>query len=414
MQITADLEALSHRFHRVRARTRQIFDLLAPDAFALRPIPLRHPIRFYEGHLASFNFGMLLQSGFVEHDPQPELTSLFARGIDPLDEASATRASIHQWPERAVVHDYIERVDQRMANAFEEGVDPLYLNTAMEHEEMHQETLIYLIHRLPHELKSRPENARVEQGNGAGRSQWQCVEGGLVRMGADSNTVAFGWDNEFPATEAEVPSFELQSRKVSNGDFLEFVADGGYGREALWSAGAWQHLREHAIEQPPFWERRGGEWFQRALFEDLPLPMEWPVYVSHIEAQAYARWCGGRLPTEPEWHRAFANGAVPDPQRDNFDFVTWNPAPVSNASGEVHQLAGNGWEWTSTVFAGFPGFAPFPHYPGYSADFFDGRHFVLKGASPVTPASLVRPSFRNWFQDQYRYAYTAFRCARDA
>ena len=232
-------------------------------------------------------------------------------------------------------------------------------------------------------------------------------------MGTESDGVAFGWDNEFPSTSSDVQPFELQSRKVSNGEFLEFVKDGGYQQEALWLAQAWQYLREQNIAQPPFWEQRDGEWFQRALFEDVPLPANWPVYVSQIEAQAYARWCECRLLTEAEWHRAFDAAIAPDWQRDNYDFANWNPVPVSSDRLPVDQLAGNGWEWTSSVFAGFPGFAPFPHYAGYSADFFDGRHFVLKGASPVTPAPLVRPSFRNWFQDQYRYAYTSFRCARD-
>ena len=104
---------------------------------------------------------------------------------------------------------------------------------------------------------------------------------------------------------------------------------------------------------------------------------------------------------------------APQAEHDNFDFFAWNPTPVSGQNGDLGQLVGNGWEWTSSPFGGFPGFKPFLHYSGYSADFFDGVHFVLKGASPVTPAVLVRRSFRNWFQGQYRYAYTAFRCARD-
>src|SRR5688572_15741487 len=139
------LDRLQHRYRIVRRRTAQIFGLIAPDAFEQRPIPLRHPIRFYEGHLASFNFGMLLQSGFERTDPEPELTQLFARGIDPLDAASAERQSIPVWPPREVVRDYISRVDAAMERAFDDGVDPIFLHTALEHEEMHQETLLYLI-----------------------------------------------------------------------------------------------------------------------------------------------------------------------------------------------------------------------------------------------------------------------------
>jgi gamma-glutamyl hercynylcysteine S-oxide synthase len=407
------MQPLHERYRDVRRRTRQIFALLAPEAFDMRPIPLRHPLRFYEGHLSSFNFGMLLQSGFVRNDPEPELTRLFARGIDPLDTSAADKLTIQRWPERPSVADYIARVDGEMARAFESEVNPVYLHTAIEHEEMHQETLMYLIHRVPYEFKRTPPNVQSQRGTASSPASWIKIEGGSIQIGADRGSIPFGWDNEFPQMQADVAPFQIASRKVSNGDFLEFVEAGGYENEKLWTEAAWQSIREANLSAPPFWSRRGGEWLYDGLFESMPLPLEWPVYLSHIEALAFARWSGCRLPSEAEWHCAFEHGATPQAEHDNFDFVAWNPTPVSGSDGDLGQLVGNGWEWTSSPFAGFPGFEPFPHYPGYSADFFDGLHFVLKGASPVTPAALVRTSFRNWFQDQYRYAYTAFRCARD-
>jgi gamma-glutamyl hercynylcysteine S-oxide synthase len=413
MLITGMTQTLSERYHDVRRRTRQIFDLIAPEAFDMRPIPLRHPLRFYEGHLASFNFGMLLQSGFVENDPQPDLTTLFARGIDPLDTSAADKLTIQRWPERAVVADYITRVEKEMERAFESEIDPIYPHTAVEHEEMHQETLMYLIHRVPYELKRKPGNVQSELRQSLSSASWIRIEAGSAQLGADPKTVPFGWDNEFPQMRADVAAFEIASRKVSNGDFLEFIDAGGYQNEKLWTDAGWKFIKENKLDAPPFWSRKDGEWRYDGLFESMPLPLDWPVYVSHIEALAFTRWRGCRLPSEAEWHRAFEGAPAPRAQRDNFDFVAWNPTPVSDRNGELFQLAGNGWEWTSAPFKGFPGFKPFAHYPGYSADFFDGLHFVLKGASPVTPAELVRTSFRNWFQDHYRYAYTAFRCARD-
>jgi formylglycine-generating enzyme required for sulfatase activity len=155
------------------------------------------------------------------------------------------------------------------------------------------------------------------------------------------------------------------------------------------------------------------------------------VYVSHAEASAFARWRGARLPTESEFQRA-AFGTVPgdervhpwgdaepSPQRGMFDFASWDPAPAgSHPAGRsafgVEDLVGNGWEWTSTVFAPFPGFRAMASYPEYSADFFDGEHFVMKGASTATARELLRPSFRNWFRPHYPYVYATFRLARDA
>jgi iron(II)-dependent oxidoreductase len=144
------------------------------------------------------------------------------------------------------------------------------------------------------------------------------------------------------------------------------------------------------------------------MFGEIPLPLDWPVYATHAEASEYAKWRGGSLPSEVQFHRA-AEGAT----AVNADFERWDPVPVNFPEGQsrygVAQLVGNGWEWTSTVFSAFPGFEPFPFYPGYSADFFDGKHFVIKGGSPRTAACMLRSSFRNWFRPDYRYVYAAFR-----
>jgi formylglycine-generating enzyme required for sulfatase activity len=166
------------------------------------------------------------------------------------------------------------------------------------------------------------------------------------------------------------------------------------------------------------------------MFEDIPLPLDWPVYVSRAEANAYARWAGKALPTEAQWHRA-AYGTpegrerqfpwgdeAPNRRLGNFDFERWDPTPVGTfAQGQsafgVADLIGNGWEWTSTPFGPFPGFEPFSFYPGYSANFFDGQHFVMKGGSARTAACMLRRSFRNWFQPHYQYVYAGFRCVRN-
>jgi len=135
--------------------------------------------------------------------------------------------------------------------------------------------------------------------------------------------------------------------------------------------------------------------------------------VSHAEASAYARWAGKKLPSEAQWHRA-AEGC----ESERFDFERWDPSPVNSASlarsaSNVAGLTGNGWEWTRTVFAPFAGFEPFPFYPGYSSNFFDGKHYVMKGGSPRTESCMLRQSFRNWFQPHYQYVYAGFRCVSE-
>jgi gamma-glutamyl hercynylcysteine S-oxide synthase len=239
----------------------------------------------------------------------------------------------------------------------------------------------------------------------------------------------FGWDNEFEEFQVQVPEFEIDAYKVSNRDFLHFMANGGYQERSLWDDSAWQWLQSNDVTHPAFWLLRGNHIFLRTMFHEIPLPLDWPVYVSHAEASAYARWAGKELPTEAEWHRAaygthegigreFPWGhASPDHSRGNFDFSRWNPVSVSafpagTSAFGVAGLLGNGWEWTSTPFAPFPGFEAFPFYPGYSANFFDGRHYVLKGASSRTAACMLRRSLRNWFQPHYPFIYAGFRCVK--
>ncbi len=166
------------------------------------------------------------------------------------------------------------------------------------------------------------------------------------------------------------------------------------------------------------------------MFEEIPLPLDWPVYVTQNEAESYAKSIGKRLPTEEQFHRAAYGthgnrqpeypwgGAEPSARHGNFDFRGWDPEPVDasplgRSEFGVNQLVGNGWQWTSTKFGPLPGFKPRASYPGYSANFFDGEHFVIKGGSARTAARLLRRSFRNWFRRDYPYMYAAFRCVED-
>jgi formylglycine-generating enzyme required for sulfatase activity len=167
------------------------------------------------------------------------------------------------------------------------------------------------------------------------------------------------------------------------------------------------------------------------MFDLLALPAAWPVWVSQAEASAYCRWRGLSLPSEAQYQRAAYGApdgqprrypwgnAPPDAARGVFDFQAWDPQPAgSHPAGRsawgVDDLLGNGWEWTATAFAPFPGFEVLGAYPEYSAEFFDGEHFVMKGASPVTVRELIRPSFRNWFRARYPYIYASFRCVAGA
>jgi ergothioneine biosynthesis protein EgtB len=256
------------------------------------------------------------------------------------------------------------------------------------------------------------------------------VSAGVVTLGLARDAKDFGWDNEYEAHTMAVPAFEIGRYKVTNRQYLEFMAAGGYETRAFWNEDDWNWKTAGGISHPLFWKKDGNRWLYRTMFDEVPLDdavLDWPVYVSQAEASAYARWAGKLLPTEAEWRRA-AYGSVdgnaraypwgnetPDRRFGNFDFHGWDPAPVNafpkgQTAFGIHDMLGNGWEWTSTLFGPFPGFEPFPFYRGYSADFFDGKHFVMKGGSARTAACMLRPTFRNWFQAHYQYVYAGFRC----
>jgi iron(II)-dependent oxidoreductase len=439
-----DREGLIAWYRRNRERSRALFDLLIDEeAYYSRPIPLRHPFIFYDGHVPAFSFNTLVRTALGAASIDPALETLFARGIDPPTDQSPASEPEHDregWPGRPAVQQFARAADARVIEALTqddidrpghpllEGAEAAFV--ILEHEVMHQETLHYMLHRLPWDRKRRPPGYRPRIEGAAPPSTWIEIAPGRATLGVDRRSARFAWDNECPHHVEQVRAFAMERHNVTNASFMDFVDAGGYQEPRLWRPDDWTWLQRDGIRHPLFWERHAEGWSWRGMFEPIPLPPAWPVYVSHAEAEAYARWRGARLPTEAEFQRAaygtpeghersFPWGdAPPDARHGVFDFTSWDPAPVgSHPDGQsawgVEDLLGNGWEWTSTPFAPFPGFRPRAAYPEYSADFFDGDHFVMKGGSSATARELLRPTFRNWFRARYPYAYAAFRCVKE-
>jgi ergothioneine biosynthesis protein EgtB len=428
-----DRTALIDWYRRNRERSAALFDMIDPPAYYTRPISLRNPIVFYEGHLPAFSVLAFLRRGLGLSSVEPRLEKLFERGIDPDSEAAAVPRSGAStiWPSRDEVLAFARACDRAMLEAIAdftptpEAVEGLY--TALEHEAMHQETLLYMFHRLPFDLKHRVSMADGRGTMGdvpaskatAATLASVVVPAGEAVLGADRVNVTFGWDNEFDRHVVHVTPFDVDRLPITNEQFLEFIDAGGYSKREFWDAEGWEWIQSQHVQHPAFWERTSGvgprtsdighRYFWRAMFHSEPLPPDWPVYVSQAEASAYARWKGRRLMTEPEWHRAAEGASGGHADFASFDPVAVGSYPRSASIHGVHDLIGNGWEWTSTVFAPFDGFTPMRSYPEYSADFFDGRHYVMKGASPATARELIRPSFRNWFRGNYPYVYAKFR-----
>src|SRR5712691_848888 len=434
---TAVRHELLERVSDARRRSDALFNIVRSDSMYDRPIPERHRIIFYVGHLEAFDWNLLHENVLGLKSFHPEFDRLFAFGIDPVG-GGLPSDQPSDWPSLDAVHDYVRRIraalDDKLADGSLESsgrtrdgfpLDTL-LNVAIEHRLMHVETLAYMLHQLPLGRKIPPESS-ASLVIAPVIHQMVPIPAGLATLGLSRQGETFGWDDEFEIHTTHVPAVEVDQYEVTNRQYLEFMDAGGYEKRAFWSDDDWNWKTAHATSHPVFWKKASDGWLYRGMLEEVPLPLDWPVYVSHAEATAYARWAGKSLPTEEQWHRAAygtKDGAErqypwgnlqPSSSLGNFDFSHWNPTPV-NAFPEgrsafgVHDMLGNAWEWTSTVFAPFPGFEPFPFYRGYSADFFDGKHFVMKGGSPRTAACMLRPTFRNWFQAHYQYVYAGFRC----
>jgi gamma-glutamyl hercynylcysteine S-oxide synthase len=404
--ITASVSNLIDELRSARAESDRFFGIIMPEALYERPIDARHRVIFYIGHLDGFDSIQICREGLGIRSLDPTLDDLFQTGIDP-DSNHLPQDQPADWPSLDGVNDYVARCRSRVDRHLESAPEEL-VSMALEHRLMHLETLAYMFHNFPHSVKRSPSRSRAI-GTGThlpAENEWRSIPAGRAILGKPDDGV-FGWDNEFNETGFDVPAFEIQRFSVTNGDYLKYVNEGA--------------------PMPHFWVRREDKIFLRGMFDEIPLPLSSPVYVTHNEAQTYAKAHGRALPTEQQLHRA-AYGTPegknryypwgseqPSARHGNFDSYGWDPVPVNATPGGdsafgVSQLVGNGWEWTSTPFGPLPGFSARPSYPGYSANFFDGEHYVLKGGSARTSARLLRPSFRNWFRRDYPYTYAKFRC----
>jgi len=445
-QLAQGAPKLHAQFHAAWARSDQIFDIVGAAGMHNNPIVWRHPFIFYVGHLPAFSWNQICGAILEWQSFNPYFDDLFCRGIDP--DVDTGECHWHpeipvEWPTLDETFAYRDKVRGAIIDALEalrycESASVLaqggrVFQMVLEHEYMHQETLLYMIQQLPLVGKRRPVDFRGYTVGLAPASRPIRIPAGNARLGCNFGDLPFGWDNEFGEVTVDVPGFSIDSLPVTNSEFLQFVISGAYDDERFWQAADWRWKELENKRHPTCWCREDGGWFYRAMFDHLPLKQvaSWPVYVSLAEGRAFASWRGKRLPTEAEFHRAAYYGPdgrestypwgneTPTARHGNFNFSSWAPQPVgSHPAGAsrwgVLGLCGNGWELTDTPFAPLAGFTPYmTTYPDYSKDFFDGKHFVVKGGSWATDQQLLRPSFRNWYQAHYPYVFAKFRCVSD-
>ena len=335
----------------------------------------------------------------------------------------------------AEARGYVREVRDKVLDVLErsplEGrrleADGFAFGMIVQHEQQHDETML-----ATHQLRAGAPVLHAPQPP-AGvplPAAEVLVPAGPFTMGTSIEPWAL--DNERPAHDVHVDAFFIDTAPVTNGQYLAFVAAGGYDDPRFWSEAGWAYRVRADLTAPRFWVRDGAGWLRNRFGHVEPIPHDEPVvHVCFHEAQAYATWAGRRLPTEPEWEKAArfdpATGRSrrfpwgdeePDEARANLGQRHLSPAPVgaypAGASPlGVHQLVGDVWEWLDSDFHGYPGFEVFP-YPEYSKVFFGGDYKMLRGGSFGTDPAAVRATFRNWDHPIRRQIFAGFRCARDA
>ncbi|UKO96325.1 5-histidylcysteine sulfoxide synthase [Nostoc sp. UHCC 0870] len=410
-----------------RLEDRLLESLVGEETFYLNPDPLRNPLIFYLGHSPVFYINKLIQVGLLEKRLHSDYEILFEIGVDPEKPEELNQAIAHlEWPEVAKAWEYRERAYSIISEFIKTTPitlpihpnHPLWaLIMGIEHQRIHIETSSMLIRQLPIERLKRPENWEYAPANGY-TSQNQMVEvgGGVVKLGKAFDDSTYGWDIDYGDRTVEVAPFLASQYLITNADFLYFVKAGGYENQDYWHEESWCWKTENNIKHPKFWLPENGNYKYRAMFDEVDLPLDWPVEVNHYEAMAYCRWQGKntRLMSEAEYHLAtYGNGLIKDIENYNLNLRFGSPSPVgmletAKSPSGLYDLRGNVWEWLSDNLNPLSGYKPHFLYEDNSAIFFDDKHNMMLGGCWITNGTEALKYYRNWFRPNF-YQHAGFR-----
>ena len=393
---------------------------LETEDYMVQAMPNASPAKWHLGHVTWFFETFILKShlsGYRAPNPAYEyLFNSYYNGAGP--QFSRHERGLLSRPTVAQTYEFRSHVDRSMLDLVE-ATEPSrlpYVGSLIElglnHEQQHQELLFT---DLKYNLSVNPlrptyEGKRSPRGEAVHPLHWVDFRGGMQSIGHDA--VGFAFDNEWPRHQTFIAPYRLASRLVTNGEYVEFIEEGGYEDPDLWLSDGWRTAKELEWRAPLYWEKVGGEWHAFTLSGMQSVDENGPVsHVSYYEADAYARWRGKRLPTEQEWEHA----AAPEPIDGNFaESGLHHPMPASSDGAGVRQLFGDLWEWTQSPYTPYPGYRPLEGTLGEYNGKFMVNQMVLRGGSCVTPRSHIRPTYRNFFPPDARWQFTGIRLADDA
>jgi ergothioneine biosynthesis protein EgtB len=405
-----DANALAAQFRSVREQTEALCQPLETEDYVIQSMPDVSPPKWHLAHTSWFFEQFVLD----EFDPgytrfHPLYHYLFNSYYNTAGVYHPRlRRGVLSRPSVAQVYDYRRHVTEATAGLIESAPEEMLakigpvITLGMHHEQQHQELLVT---DIKHILWSNPLEPvyvnRPETTAAAAPMGWTDVKGGLVEVGfADDG---FCFDNELPRHRVYLNDYRIANRLVTNGEYLAFMAAGGYSTPEIWLSDGWSTVKTEGWQAPLYWEQRDGEWWQFTLAGMRRVdPNEPVVHVSHYEADAYAHWAGKRLPTEPEWEHAASSQEI----AGNFvESKLYHPVAGGTS------LYGDVWQWTQSAYLPYPGFEPLPGTVGEYNGKFMSNQIVLRGGSCATPQSHIRATYRNFFQPYQRWQFSGIRLA---
>jgi ergothioneine biosynthesis protein EgtB len=413
-----DPARLVERYAQVRAQTERLAAPLSPEDQTVQSMPDTSPTKWHRAHVTWFFETFVLAEHETAFAPFQDtywfLFNSYYETVGPRyarpDRGLISRPGAHE------VGAYRTNVDDRVNDLFSSldagALDKLspVIELGFHHEQQHQELLLM---DIKHVLSRNPLQPTYA-GQPAERSDpdplgWVDIQGGLVEIGHAGEE--FHFDNEEPRHQVWLEPYRLADRLVTNGEWLAFMADGGYRRHELWLSDGWAQVKANGWQAPLYWTQHDGVWFEHTLNGTRPVNLGLPVsHVSYYEAEAFAAWTGKRLPSEAEWEHAVASSG--QPVGGNLaDEQTYHPRAAGPSTGRLRQAYGDCWEWTSSAYHGYPGYHPPAGAIGEYNGKFMSNQMVLRGGCALTPAGHARPTYRNFFPHSARWALSGVRLA---
>ncbi|MGH0028261.1 MAG: ergothioneine biosynthesis protein EgtB [Myxococcota bacterium] len=412
---------LPRAYRAVRTATERLAEPLSAEDCAVQSMEDASPTKWHLAHTSWYFETFVLEGAVAGYRPfDPAFRVLFNSYYNGVgDQYARPQRGLLSRPGLERVFAYRQHVDRHLATLLDKAddIDPDVrdvIEIGIHHEQQHQELILT---DLKHMLSMNPTHPvyrerPADAPRPAPELAWIDHAEGLREIGHDG--AGFSFDNERPRHRVFVGAFQVASRPVTNGEYLAFVEAGGYREPSWWLADGWATVGQRGWQAPLYWERSGDAWQVQTLAGLRDVAPDEPVcHLSYYEADAYARFAGARLPTEAEWEVA----ARAAPVGGNFvESGRLHPAPAQGdgESGALHQVFGDVWEWTASPYVPYPGFRPPSGALGEYNGKFMSNQLVLRGGSCATPASHIRPTYRNFFYPDARWQFSGVRLARDA